>query len=373
MKKLLICLALLVLLVPAVSLAAQFKSGENVNVGQSEKTKNLYIAGQKVIIDAPTSSDLTAGARTLEINGAVENDVFAAANALTLRGDVGKNARLAGGDVSISGNVGEDLAVVGGNISISNSSRISGDLMMAGSQSDIAGTINGNIYLVGDKVTISGTVLGNVIAKDVTNLTVTDSAKINGKLTYYSPNQASIFGSASIGSVDYHKFTKPAHNYNQFVRPNIGAALYGFFAIFIALLLIIYLFPRWIKDFAENAFDRPLAKVGYGFLTLIITPIVLIVAIIMSVGLLGPIVGILGTGYVLGLILSSVLSSLLAGIAIIKLSSKNYVIDWKLALIGALVLSVVGIIPVIGSAAQFIFFIWALGQLIHQILTAKRS
>jgi len=374
MKKLILLIGLVFLLIPISVLAAQFKTGENVAVGKDETAKNLYVVGSHVSIDGTINGDLVGAGRTVDIIGNVENSLFAAGSVVNVRGTVGQNSRLAGGDVSIYGNVGEDLAIAGGNILITKDSVVSGDTMLAGSVADITGTINGNLYLVGDKVTISGTILGNVVARDVTSLKISENAKISGKLTYYSPNQAEISSTASVGSVDYHKVSKDMSKAGIF-KPDYAYIVYSFLSVFVALLILIALFPRWMKYLAENAFDRPLPKIGYGFLALFATPIVILIALIVSVGLLAPLVGLLGFIYATALILSAIISSLIMGVMALKLFAKNYnyEVDWKVALIGSLIIAVLGLIPVLGGLITFVFFLWALGELTHQFFSIKRN
>lgn len=366
MKKLLFSLGLVLLLVPAAALAAEFKSSQNgsVGIGATESAKNLYIAGQTVSIEGNVSKDLVAAGSAVAVNGDVDNSALVLGSTVSVKGNVGENLRVAGSDVTVSGNVGGDALLAGSNVTISDGTVISGDLLAAASTLTIAGDVDGNLTGTGSSVVISGKIKGDVDLKNVTNLTIGSSTVISGKLTYSSSNQAIIDRNAVItGGVDYQTVSTSTKTLPMSDAWSGTFTLVKILGSFIFLLILIYLLPKSTRKFVEAASSDLWSSLGWGFLILIIVPIVSIILISLVVPASAAFFLIIA--YVLAIILSCVMMSLLAGSALYKIlkKEKDFRLDWLTALLGVGVIAVLSEVPLIGSLVVFVMFLISFGTL----------
>jgi hypothetical protein len=94
MKRILGVVAMLALFLPLVSLAADFRSGDNPSFGKNESARNLYTAGRTVSVDGNVSGDVNAAGGTVNINGNVENTLQVAGGNVFVKGNAGQNERI---------------------------------------------------------------------------------------------------------------------------------------------------------------------------------------------------------------------------------------------------------------------------------------
>jgi len=383
MKNFLLSLGFVLLFLPTVALAAEFKYSDqsDVNVGSKEITTNLYTSGQNINLSGEIKKDLVAVAiKSMVIDGNIENSVLAfASDSLKLNGLVGENVRVGGSKIVLKGNIGGDAVVIGKKFLLDTSGEIGGDAMIAAGILTIDGNIDGNLYATAGKATISGHIGGNVNLSGVTDLTVTKTAKIDGKLIYSSNSQAIIDHDAIItGGTQYKTLSESNGFVTPFMMTGLGDTIILMKAIsfFVFLLLLVYLLPKSTKRFVETAFTDLWSSFGWGILLLIIIPI----ASLSTVLLLAPaaIAGVTMIIYILALIISSMMASLLIGTSLYKAfkKEKEFRLDWLTALLGVIVAVIVYKIPVIGPLFIVLTFLVAFGtcgRLFGEFIKANRN
>jgi len=365
MKKTIAFLIAVIILMPTIALAAEFRAPSNndtsVTIGKNETAKNLYTAGSLLNIDGSMKSDLVAAGGTINLNGETESDLLAAGGTLNIKGNVGKNARIAGGSVYMNGNVGEDLLAAGNMVSIDKNSVISGDFIGLGSAINIDGKIQGKAYLSGEDIKINGEINGDVTIKNVSNLTIGDSTKISGKLFYSSPNEAKISGGAQIsGGIDYKKISTGRYKWET---TKAAGVLYGILISFITLLALVLIFPRLARLAVQESSKNYLTKMGWGLFGLVAMPILIIALMVSVIGM--KLAFILALLYTLFVLLASILSPLIAGSYIVKAydKKKEFRADWVSVLVGVISLTILGLVPVISWIIVFLLFLLSLGLL----------
>lgn len=379
-KRILALMGLVVLSIslatPNSALAADFRVSKNgtETIKSDESVKNLYVAGNTINSDANVVGDLVAAGSDITVKGSVSGSAVIFGSNVTINSNISNNVKTAGATLDIDGVIGGDLFAAGSSINIAGSSKIAGDLAAAGNTLTIDGTINGNAWLAGNDVTINGKITGNVVAKDVTNLHLGDKASIGGNLTYYSKNNADISSKAVVTG----NLAKNAPSYNSnnswVGSGSTGGSVFVMTLFsFILLLAIIYLFPKSTKKFAQESLsDKFWSKMGTGFVLLIVTPIA---AILMMLTFIGIPLGFATFAIYFGVIgLAKILSTITAGVLILSWLSKDKDrLDWLTALVGALVMAVLVVIPYIGWILPFGLFLIAVGQLWEYIITFARK
>lgn len=361
MKKLFALLGLLVFLVPSMALAAEFQSTDVV--AKDTTPKNLYVANQTVTVDANVSGDLTAAGSTVIVNGNVENSANLAGSTIFLKGNVGQNAHVAGGNVNIDGTIGEDLVVFAGQVNLGSSSIVKGDVLVYGGTVTLNGRVDGKVVGSGGNVVINGLVAGNVDLKNVGTLSLTDKAVIGGNLKYSANESAKVSDKAVVkGQTDFKKVTVKN-------RPHITAGvsvfglLFGAVGAFLLLWIVTLLLPKASKSVVENAFKNPWANIGIGFAVLVAAPVAMVIALVTLIG--APIAGIGFLLYILAMVFSGLYASLIIGSWVYKMVAKSdkFEVNWKVVLVGVLLMGLLKLIPIIGWIFVFGFFLMALGSI----------
>jgi len=361
MKKLLFSIIALVVLVPAFGFAADVRNAEVVT--KDENVTNLYLAGQNPSVDANVRGDLVVAGGNVTVNGNVEDGVIAAGGTLNLNGSVGQSVRVAGGNVNVNGTIGGDLIVFGGNVIVGSKSVVTGDVIVFAGNVEIQGLVKGAVKnSAAGTIIIAGTVSGNVELYRVGNVKVTGKAVIDGTLKYSSQNTADIADSAKLGNVDYTKVAPV-----NMPKPNPASIIFGLIVAlvmgFLALLLVVSLMPKLSKEVINASLVNPWAKLGIGFLALVVTPIVLIMLLITFIG--WGVMGIVAMVYFGLITIAGVFSALLVGSYTWKFFSKEkeMQVNWKTVAVGILILAVVKLIPILGWLAVCVVFLIVFGTL----------
>ncbi|MGA2666643.1 MAG: polymer-forming cytoskeletal protein [Patescibacteria group bacterium] len=372
LKKILVFGLFVILVIPSVAVAAEFRTSKNgmVEVGQTETAKNLYLIAQTVNSEAAVSGDLVAFASNLNINGPVENELTAAGSSINIKSDIGTNTRLAGNSINFEGTTGQDLMVAANTITLSKNSQIGGDLALAGSTMEIDGTVLGNAWIYGGSITLNGTINGNVKINKSSSFTLGDNAVINGNLTYSAPGQAKISPNAKVlGAISFTQ-TKSGRTY--FGKTFGFLTLYSLIASFLLLIVLVYVFPKSIHTYLEKSFHKFWANLGWGFVALIILPIALIILMLSVIGL--KIAITIGLIYLVSFIIISMITPLFIGTLLIKwVERQGYQANWLVIIVGLVASFVIDLVPVIGPLILFGFFLVALGQLIQNSATYLRA
>ncbi|MCL5410939.1 MAG: polymer-forming cytoskeletal protein [Patescibacteria group bacterium] len=367
MKKIFAFLIAFFVLIPTIVLAAEFKIPTETNtnaeviLGKNETAKNLYAAGGLINLDGKILSDLVAAGGTINLNSDVENDLAAVGGTLNIKGNIGKNARLAAGNIYVNGKIGEDLVVGGNLININKNAEITGDFIGAGSVVNTNGKVLGKSYISGNNITLNGELDGDVVIKNVNHLTLGNEAKINGKLSYSSPNEADISSRASVsGGVEFNKINESKYKWETL---KITQVLYSILISFITIMVLISIFPKYARLAVESIPKNYWPKIGWGLFGLVVVPIATIFLFATMIGVKLAFIVILL--FALLLLVASLVSPLILGSYLLKFlkKDKELVIDWRSVLIGVVALSVLGFIPIIGWIVIMLLFSLSFGLL----------
>lgn len=366
MKKILALLVFILLLLPASTLAAEFRSG---SLPKDETVSDdLYIAFGTVNVDGDVKGDLIVFGGQVTINGNVDNDLIAAGGNLTIKGNVGDDIRIAGGTVLMRGECFGDLLVAGGNVNITSDAKVHGDLLVTGGKINISGAVEGKTQVNGGEVLLNGKLSGDINTK-VGSLKIGDKAYIQGRLTYEANSEAQVNSDAKVlGKVDFKQTPKTKDKYKFSA---IFSALFTFWfflkllATIILALILVYIFPQKSKKIVELTKTKFWPNLGIGFLVLILTPLVAFVLYLTGVGLL---IGLIITlGYIILLILAGVYAGVILGVWTIKCvkKEKEYVVGWPAVLLGVVLLKLICLIPLLGWLFGFVMILLALGSLVN--------
>jgi len=171
---------------------------------------DLYIVGDKIIINGIVNGDVLAAGNSIIINGYIRDSAMTIAKEVTISGKIGHGLRIAGFNLLINGTIGKDLLIAGSKITLSKSAIIGGSVLFAGTELSVNGLIKGNIMGSGSLVNIQNKIMGSAQIK-AKHLTLMQKAYIGGNLTYTSENEAKINPKAKVEGIIDHKLIENKH------------------------------------------------------------------------------------------------------------------------------------------------------------------
>lgn len=352
---------LVILVIPALSLAAEFRSGDQPAVGNSEQIANdLYMAGGGITSAGNVTGDLVAGGGNIFVSGDVNADVTAGGGNVTILSSVGDDVRVVGGNIVIQGKVGGDLVAAGGQITLGGGG-VAGDVAIGGGDIRIEAPVAGKMTIKAGSVFINGTIGGNVnIEADVVKLG--SAAVISGDLTYKARRELEKDPAAVInGKVTFEERKGKMASPVAFAAIFSAFLIWKFFAILASAMLFGLVLRRYNMELIAYAVRRPLLEIFRGLVILIAMPII---SILLVATLVGIPLGILGfIGFIAMMIFACIVTPIIIGSVVYRyLSKKALEVSWKTILIGVLVYCLLGLIPFIGWLVQFLLMMLALGS-----------
>ena len=315
--------------------------------------RDYFTAGSQVIIDGTINGDAYIAGGQVDINGIVNGDLLVVGGQINIRGTVSQNIRAAGGSIVIEGNAGKNVSVAGGSLTVYKTAKITGNTVIAGGNARIEGNI-----------------LGNFTA-GIGMLSILPDTTIRGNVDYWSNNKATVSSNAKVlGSTVFHQTQFKTNPKNTAITRNrmaiginIFFTIYGFVFSLILGLLFVWLFPVFTQKAADLVRNRFWLSALIGFIALIIVPIV---GIIFAVTILGiPVALALMFAYMVLIYVAKIFVSLMVGKFVAQKAKWNLNSYWAFV-IGIFIYYAVGIIPVLGGLAKFVFTLSGIGAILIQ-------
>lgn len=352
----------LMLVIPALSLAAEFRAGNNPSIGKEEKiTNDVYMAGGSVVSAGNINGDLIIGGGNIVISGDVGADIIAGGGNVNILSNVGDDVRAGGGTIVVAGKVGGDLMAGGGQVTISGSG-VGGDMVVGGGNVRIDAPVAGNLFAAGGDVYINAPIKGNVKI-EAEKITLGKNTVIYGNLTYKSNEEMTKETGAVVkGTVDFEL------RKNKTVSPKVFAAIFSafllwkFFALLACALVIGLILRRYSKEIVAFATRRPLLELGRGIIVMIVVPIASILLFVTLVGIPFGIMGLLG--FIIMMLFTWIVTPIIIGSVVYRYFSKGELeVSWKTILLGVFLYTLLGLVPLIGFLAQMLLMLLTLGSI----------
>lgn len=409
-------LTLLTLGVATPALAFDGRTGDNIVIGASEVINDdLYVGAENFTLDGTVKGDLVVAGAVITINGTVEGDLIAAGQTVIINGSIGDDARVAAGAILVGENaqIGGDIVAAGGSLEARQGSAVGRDAVFAGAQALLAGKIARNLNMGGGGLELRGTVGGDafISAGDPEQsgpgpmifmpnssiplpsvqpgLKIDPEAKIEGALEYVSRREINFPG----GIAGQVRRIEPIVDPSSVVKPptlmerTVTGVLDMFRNLFTLLLLgllLVWLFPNFVKSSAEQVRTSPLPAFGWGIvswaafffaLTLILVAMLFGGIFFGILTLNGLSVAIIWTGVlvmfliIVGFVLAStfvskIVVSVLGGRLILSRMKPEWAEHrvWPLVL-GVVFFAILAAVPILGGLVNIIVILLGLGAL----------
>jgi cytoskeletal protein CcmA (bactofilin family) len=363
---------LLGVLLPTGALAAMVRQGEMVTIGPDEViNEDLYVFGRTVLIQGAVRGDLITFARRVEIPGTVEGDVLAAAGDIRISGQVGGSIRAAAGTLAIAGQVAEDSVLAGGEVRIEPGARVGRDVFVAASEATVQAPVVGDVQAAAETLTVGAPVTGNVHAQ-VGTLRVSEDASIGGSLRYRADKSSEIASGATVSG--------PVERLASTQRPGKGPvlsvigwvrSLVGLFALG---LLLVLLLPDFSRRVPVTLIQSPWRSLGWGAVVFVGTPLLAALIFLLGVMLGGWWIGLIALGaYAVALALCFPIVGMFIGRWLLERFGKaGTPLVWAL-LVGLVLLTLVGRVPILGALIALATVLFGLGALVLTAAQRRRT
>ncbi len=350
---------------PSDSYAAVIRSGEIVSVPEDAVVPgDFYGMGGDVHISGVIEGDLYVLGGTVTINGKVEGDVVVVGGTVSIHGPVGDDVRVVGGKVVIADAVTDDVIVVGGSLAMLSTAHIDGDFLFYGGQAEVSGKVAGEVHGSGESMVVNSAV-GSIDVVMAKELLISDSAHVQGGLTYRSPEEFSRAPNAVIDGEIIRETVAPIPD--RAMGPSLPFLFMSLFSSLVAVLL----FRDRIRALIEtHAHSIGLSGfLGFGALLMLPTAAAILLASVLG-ALAGGLVLIVYFGF---LLVALILSPIVVGGMLAKLVVHEYRVSWLWAGAGVVVTQALLFVPIIGPILLSVLFLIVLGMLVHKTYLGFRS
>lgn len=326
-----------------------------------------FFAGNLVRIAGTVEGTTFAAGQDVQITGNINGDLFVSAQNITIDGVVTGNIYVAGQAIKIGVQSEGDVFVAGQNVTIAKEAIIGRDLFVAGATILQEGTIQRNLFGGGSEIIIAGLVGGDVNLQ-TGNLKLQDNAVIEGNLSYESSKEAVIAPDSKItGETDWKKVASMSTEQIRTETKKPINLFFGFLWSVASALLVWFLVKVWRPDFwtktAMPIAEVPLKTLGVGFLALVVTPLLILLAMVTIIGIpLGIFVGLIYWA-------SMYLSKIIVAVFIGQWLAKRF--KWPelhkgiwLVMLGLVILGLLNMLPFVKFIVGLLTVVAGLGSLI---------
>jgi hypothetical protein len=344
---------------PLTAAAADLRQGTDVTVGRTETVNDdLYAGAGTISIEGTVNGNVIAGGGTITVSGNVARDLIVGGGTINVTGHVAGSIIAAGGNLTLNGVVDHDIVATGGTIDIGSGATIGRDLVVAGGMATVSAPITRRVQMSTGNLTIRNRVGGDVRGR-VDHLKL-DGAQIGGNLDYTSSNSVELVNGARVaGTTTRHAPTDSRGAGNGFL--DWLRELIGIFALGV---ILIFLLPGISSRAIDTLRAQPWPSLGIGAAVLIIPPIAALIVFIVGIIIGGWWLGVLLLPiWILLLAVGYVVSGFLVGrLLFARLGWAGY--HDALALLGGLfVLTVLGLLPVLGGFVGLAAVVFGAGAL----------
>jgi len=339
--------------------AADLRQGPSVTVGTGQTVNDdIYAAGGTISIDGNVNGSVIAAGGTITVSGTVSRDVMIAGGTINVSGKVGGSIRAAGGNLTLNAPVEQDVVVTGGTVNIGSGGTIGRDLVIAGGMATVSAPVARRVTMAAGDLTLRGRVGGDVRGR-VDRLRL-DGAQIGGNLDYTSDNSVVVANGASVAGTTTRN--TPTDRGTRGVADGFLGWLRGLIGIFVLGVLLLLLLPRFSTRSIDTLRAEPWASVGIGAAILVATPIVALIVFIVGLLIGGWWLGLLLIPlWILALAVGYVVSGFLLGRLIFARLGWGRYHDVLALLAGLFVLTVVGLVPLLGWLVSLAAFVAGAG------------
>jgi hypothetical protein len=321
---------------------AVFKAGSVVEVPSNRVIReNFYAAGETIVIRGRIMGDAVVAGKTIIVEGIVDGDIIAAGQYLTITPRrVVEDLRLAGQVVTVRSNTTRDTLIAAQTINISDRNISKGDVVLNGETVKAGGFVGGSLKVsAGDFI-------------ESKNLRV----RYDKLIEIWNKDQGAVYTSKDFLAVLL-----------------AGAVLFKLYHLIILWLIywaLIAFVPKLMVSIRHTMSESFWPAVGLGVLVLVLLPILWIFLGISLIGI--PLIFITLAAIIFYMLIYKLHLFVWMGEKVINhfFKTKKQIKRWQKLLphlyfwVGAVIVFLIKLIPIIGAIFSVIAFFWVLGAIV---------
>ncbi len=339
-----------------------FKSGNEIIIGPDEVIDDdLIAAGRIVKIEGKVNGDVFAFAQEVIISGMINGSVYTGGSEIKFKAKDCRSLWTFCGFLGADGNIENNLLFFGGELRTEKTNLVKKDLLAFGREINIDGEIHGRIKGNMGSFNLNGKIgSANIEANSVN---IKSGSTVTGDLSIKSRQEPNIEPDAKIlGKTDYQKVEGKESKQKKGGLVRTIKTIFFISRVVIGIILIALFKPLIVKtnEILKNATWKSL---GFGFLTIIVIPVLMVITLITIIGIPVSIFCLflfLTLAYLSGIVFATGFGEFL-----IKLIKKEGTISPFISfLVGIIIISLVSLIPYLGFLVRLVVFFFGSGMLV---------
>lgn len=341
----------------------------SVSVAYGAETQ--YYAEETFTLDEGETilGDIFVFARTITINGTIQGEAFLCGNIVNVNGDILGDAFVLGNNLFLGGTIGGNTRVMGSVVNLPGT--FSDEVIVGGADVNLTGTFSDIIYAGGATIIASGQFQGDV-RFNAEKITLKSGADFSGEVncTYGDDN----FTREEGVTLDEEKL-KTAIMERKMEKPSIWSAILFKLIMLVGFVIVGLvlngLFPAFVGGVSDRVFTQLLNNLGWGVVVLLISPIAIILLLITVVGI--PLALLWSVAFGVCLYLGKLFVAIATGGLLLSLLKKDNPAFWIRLIVGAIVVSIIAMIPIVSFLIGLLICILGLGALIGYTQTYRKD
>lgn len=323
----------------------------------------LYSTGKNVDIKGTINGDVYCGGQTVNVDATVHGDVLCAGQDVTISGKIDGSVRVAGQTVSVSADISRSATLLGATVSLDANAKVAQDITLTGDQLNIKGDVTRDVIVAGNNVIFNGNI-GRDVKGSMQKAHLRGNTVIAGDLDYSSPVKATIDNGAVVkGKTTYNV---AQHKKKSFWHINVVFYLFVLFGLLLLALLLLYLFPDFLRKQVKHIETNFAKTLLVGLLASFVLPVIAIGLIFSVVGI--PLTFFMFVAWMLGAMLAGPIVAYYVGERILRKRSNPF----GAVALGSLVIVTAYFLPLVGTLMLMLAYWLGFGALLLSLKTRAR-
>lgn len=339
-----------------------WRAGARINVVASEH-HDVWAAGAVVSVRGTVSHELTAAGAEIDVDVTTKGDSRLAGAIVSVKGNVGKDLYVAGARLNVDARVGGALTAGGARLIIGSQSEIAGPMRLAGADVVFAGSSRGSAEIYGDAVQIDGSIGGNLLVR-ARSVTIGKTAVLEGDAVFETLNDPDIEEGATLHGRQTVTLPRPGPRETLSVAKALAAVVvFGTGAGLILGLILLVAARQIVEQTIVQIRDAPFRSLLIGLVVAILVPLI---AVALMATVIGMPIGLLTLlAFPLLLLVAWVVPAFAIADRLFNRdrAARSFGGRLLLLLAGLIVVTLIGIVPVLGILVWLLVVLLGLGAL----------
>ena len=294
--------------------------------------------GNVVVERGQTEPEVSTPVGDVTVNGTVEGDVRSGVGDVVVNGKVGGGIKAGSGDVEVNGPVGGDIDAGFGDVEIN--APVDGDVEVGRGDVDLGP--------------------GGLVSGDVQN----GSGEFSG-------NREAVEGTIRAGGMEPDMDHGIDYDWGGFGILDIVSWLFASTLFVACSVLVAVIAPGPLSAAARKADESPAMSLLFGVASV---PAVVVLCVVLAVSIIGiPLLLLLAPAYLALVFFGALVAAFFVGRRVIFAIGRYHVGNAMAAVVGALILAVAYLIPVLGDIFLYGFALFGAGASVLALVSRRRS